>query len=288
MAHTHSYLVNGSFNQAISPLDRGFAYGDGVFRTIKMQGGLPECWPQHYQKLVADCAAINIVCPSAELLVSDLSQLFLGDAENVELTAVAKIIITRGEGNRGYTPPAITAPMRVVTKSAMPDYPISRLNDGVNLTVCDTRLATQPKLAGIKHLNRLENVLARMEWASVDLSADIADGIMLDMHDNVIECTAGNIVARFGNVLITPSLANCGIAGITRQRIMDLAPTLKLKTAVGTFNLDKLYQADDVIICSSLYGAWQVKSVQVVNIQDTALKNYGLAANIRAALKANN
>ena len=288
MAHTHSYLVNGSFNQAISPLDRGFAYGDGVFRTIKMVGGLPEHWPQHYQKLVADCAAINIVCPSAELLISDLTQLFLADAENVELTAVAKIIITRGESNRGYTPPAITAPMRVVLKSSMPDYPISRLNDGINLTVCDTRLATQPKLAGIKHLNRLENVLARMEWASVDLSADIADGIMLDMQDNVIECTAANIFARFGDVLITPSLDQCGIAGITRQRIMDLAPTLKLKTAVETFNLDKLYQADDVIICSSLYGAWQVKSVQVVNIQDTALKNYGLAANIRAALKANN
>ena len=288
MAHTHSYLVNGSFNQAISPLDRGFAYGDGVFRTIKIVGGLPENWPQHYQKLVADCAAINIVCPSAELLISDLSQLFLADAENVELTAVAKIIITRGEGNRGYTPPAITAPMRVVLKSSMPDYPDSRFTYGVNLTVCDTRLATQPKLAGIKHLNRLENVLARMEWASVDLSADIADGIMLDMHDNVIECTAANIFARFGDVLITPSLDQCGIAGITRQRIMDLAPTLKLKTAVETFNLDKLYQADDVIICSSLYGAWQVKSVQVVNIQDTALNNHGLATNIRAALKASN
>ena len=82
MALTHSYLVNGSFNNFISPLDRGFAYGDGVFRTIKMQGGLPQHWPQHYQKLVADCAAINIVCPSAELLMSDLQQLFLVDAEN--------------------------------------------------------------------------------------------------------------------------------------------------------------------------------------------------------------
>ena len=276
MAHTHLYLVNGSFNQAISPFDRGFAYGDGVFRTIKMVGGLPEHWPQHYQKLVADCAAINIVCPSAELLMSDLSQLFSTDATSKNIVAVAKIIITRGEGNRGYTPPAITAPMRVVLKSTMPDYPEKRFSEGVNLTVCETRLAAQPKLAGIKHLNRLENVLARMEWHNPDL----AEGIMLDMRDNVIECTAANIFARFGDTLITPDLQQCGIAGITRQRVIDLAPTLSLKTSVETFDLEKLLAADEVIICSSLYGAWQVNM-----IQQHIIKTANLAANIRVALQ---
>ena len=286
MAHTQSYLINGSFNQVISPLDRGFAYGDGVFRTIKMVGGIPEHWPQHYQKLVADCAAINIVCPSAELLMSDLSQLFADDAKTEKQAAVAKIIITRGEGNRGYAPPAITAPMRVVTKSAMPIYPEERFEQGVTLTVCETRLAAQPKLAGIKHLNRLENVLARMEWAGIDTSADIADGIMLDAQGNVIECTAANIFARFSNTLITPSLQQCGIAGITRQRIIDLATTLKLKIAVETFDLDKLLIADEVIICSSLYGSWQVRNIQEKSIKTAGLSQEGLAANIRAALKA--
>ena len=281
MAHTHLYLVNGSFNQAISPFDRGFAYGDGVFRTIKMQGGLPEYWPQHYQKLVADCAAINIVCPSAELLMSDIALLFSADAGNENAAAVAKIMITRGEGTRGYTPPAITAPMRVVLKSAIPDYPQTRFTQGVTLTVCETRLAAQPKLAGIKTLNRLENVLARMEWHSPGISNELAEGIMLDTQGNVIECTAANIFARFGNVLITPSLQQCGIAGITRQRIIDLAPTLKLQAAVETFDLKKLYSADEVIICSSLYGAWQVQK-----IDDKSITTHGLAANICAALKA--
>ena len=112
MAHIHTYLINGSFDTTISPFDRGFAYGDGVFRTLVMREGVPESWPQHYQKLVADCAAINIVCPSAELLMSDLQQLFLIDARgdensSAENSSVAKIIITRGEGNRGYTPPPI-------------------------------------------------------------------------------------------------------------------------------------------------------------------------------------
>ena len=283
MAHTHSYLINGSFDHAISPFDRGFAYGDGVFRTLVMREGSPENWPLHYQKLVADCSAIGIVCPSPELLMNDLQQLFLLDE-----TAVAKIIVTRGEGNRGYTPPAVTAPMRVVVKSPMPQYPETRFVDGVNLTVCETRLALQPRLAGIKHLNRLENVLARMEWHS----PNIADGIFLDINDNVIECTAANIFARFDDTLITPSLTQCGVAGVTRQRIIELAHTLALKIVVETLSLEKLLSADEVIICNSLYGAWQVKTVQMkasqknLNSQEKLIKIANLAANIRAALRA--
>ena len=277
MAHNSTYLINGSFNSFISPFDRGFAYGDGVFRTIKVVGGLPECWPAHYQKLVADCAAINIVCPSADILMDDLSLLFSADVTSENNQAVAKIIITRGEGNRGYTPPAITAPMRVVLKSNMLSYPEARFTDGVNLTVCETRIAAQPMLAGIKSLNRLENVLARMEWHN----PEIAEGIMLDTSNNVIECTAANIFARFGDTLMTPNLVQCGIAGVTRQRIIDLAHTLSLHISVATFNLEKLLAADEVIICSSLYGAWQV-----MKIQEKAMPTGKLAANIRVALKA--
>lgn len=272
MARTHSYLINGSFDHTLSPFDRGFAYGDGVFRTLVIRNGLPENWPLHYQKLVADCAVINIVCPSAELLMSDLQQLFLLDE-----TAVAKIIITRGEGERGYTPPAVTMPLRVVIKTALPQYSAESFEEGVNLYLCKTQLASQPKLAGVKHLNRLENVLARMEWHD----PTIAEGIMLDTSDNVIECTSANIFARFGDTLITPSLHQCGIAGITRQRIIDITHTLSLKSAVETFKLEKLFSADEVIICNSLYGAWQVKT-----IQQKTWPTGALAANIRAALKA--
>ena len=279
MTSNLNYLINGSFDHVISPFDRGFAYGDGVFRTMKMVGGLPDNWPLHYQKLVADCAAINIVCPSAELLMSDLQQLFSPmDLSENQLT-IAKIIITRGAGNRGYTPPAITAPMRVVTQSAMPQYPDIRFSEGVSLTVCETRLASQAKLAGIKHLNRLENVLARMEWTDAHMTNGIADGIMLDSLGNVIECTSANIFARFGDTLITPSLHLCGVAGITRQRIIGLAHTLSLKPKIEVIDLPTLLSADEVIICNSLYSAWQVKS-----IQEKTIKTGMLAANIRAAL----
>ncbi|MDP2071543.1 aminodeoxychorismate lyase [Methylotenera sp.] len=257
MNSAHSYIINGDFNQVITPLDRGFAYGDGVFRTMLMRNGQPECWPLHYQKLVADCAAIGIVCPSAELLMNDMQQLISIKELTDNLSSVIKVIITRGEGERGYAVPAVTNPTRVIVKSAMPSYAKENFVIGVNLHVCKTRLAVQTKLAGIKHLNRLENVMARMEWHD----ENIFDGVMLDQYENVIECTMSNIFARFDKVLVTPDLSQCGVAGMTRQRIMGLVSSLNLTVEVEALPLIKLTQADEVIICNSLYGAFQVSKI---------------------------
>jgi 4-amino-4-deoxychorismate lyase len=274
MNRKNSYVVNGDFNQRISPLDRGFAYGDGIFRTMLMRNGQPDHWPLHYQKLVADCAVIGIVCPSAELLMSDMQQLFSITENQLE---VAKIIVTRGEGERGYAPPAITNPTRVVIKSSMPQYAADKHTKGVSLHQCETRMADQNKLAGIKHLNRLENVLARMEWHDETLF----DGLMLDNKDNVIECTMSNIFARFDNLLVTPDLSICGVAGITRQRIIWLASLLNLKVEIRLLPFTQMAFADEVIICNSLYGALPVHKI---GHKKWPIEN--LAKNIRDALKA--
>lgn len=258
MSRNHSYLINGSFEQAISVFDRGFSYGDGVFRTMKIQNGLPVSWPFHYQKLVADCAGIGIVCPSAELLMTDLQKLFETELFTENIAQVAKIIITRGEGERGYAPPVITVPTRVIIKSEFPRYAVSNYEQGVRLHICNIRLATQKKLAGIKHLNRLENVMARMEWRE----DYIFDGLLLDQSDNVIECTMSNIFIRSGNELITPELTLCGVSGITRQRILGLGKVLGLTILVKPITLEQLLQADEVIICNSLFGAFQVTAIE--------------------------
>lgn len=276
MLRAQSFIINGSFDHTISPLDRGFAYGDGVFRTMIVRSGLPECWPQHYQKLVADCAAIKIVCPSAELLISDLQQLFSKKEVTEHSVSVVKIIITRGEGERGYAPPAITNPLRVLIKTDMPAYPSRYFSEGIHLHVCNTVLAAQPLLAGVKHLNRLENVLARLEWTD----PNIVDGIMLDSAQHVIECTSANIFICNGNTLVTSSLNQCGVAGITRQRIIDLAHVIGLTVKVESFNLDRLFAADAVIITNSLYGAFQVKGIQQKTWVQTSL-----AADMREILK---
>lgn len=275
MQRNHTYLVNGSLGQAISVFDRGFSYGDGVFRTMKIRNGLPVSWPFHYQKLVADCAVIGIVCPSAELLMGDLQKLFEKELFSENLTQVAKIIVTRGEGERGYAPPVITVPTRVVIKSTLPQYAESNYDKGVQLHVCDIKLAAQPKLAGIKHLNRLENVLARMEWRE----DTIFDGLLLDQAGNIIECTMSNVFARFGSDLLTPDLSQCGVSGITRQRILGLGGVLGLHVGVKSLTLDQIMQADEIIICNSLFGAFQV-----TQINNKIWPQQALAAKIRAVV----
>ncbi len=269
------FLINGEINQSISPLDRGFSYGDGVFRTLRVHHGLPSNWHLHYQKLVADCASIGIVCPSAELLMNDIHRLFLSDVEDKKIS-VAKIIITRGEGERGYAPPAITTPLRVVLKFALPHYAEKNYTQGVSLTLCNTRLAIQPQLAGIKHLNRLENILARTEWQDEHLF----DGLMLDTNNQVIECTMSNIFARFGNTLVTPILNGCGVAGITRLQILALSKPLNLSIKESTLTLNELINADEVLICNSLYGVFQVTS-----LLEKTWEKQPLAAQLRKTLK---
>lgn len=249
---SQQFLLNGRAEAMLSPHDRGFAYGDGVFRTLKINQGVPDHWTLHYQKLVEDCNAMGIVCPGAELLLADMARLF-SSVEN----AVAKIIITRGEGARGYALPALAQPTRVVIKAPLPDYSSANFDQGVHLHLCRLRLSHQPRLAGIKHLNRLENVMARMEWTD----SSITDGLLLDEDGNAIECTMSNLFARFDDMLLTPGLENCGVAGVTRQRILESASMFGYQAKVVKLPLAELMQADEVIICNSLYGAWQVLSI---------------------------
>lgn len=268
---SHTHILNGLPDHYISPFDRGFSYGDGVFRTLKVVNGIPQHWPQHYQKLVADCAVIGLVCPSAELLLDDIHRLFSPDE-----SGVAKMTITRGEGERGYKLPAVTLPTRLVTKSKLPEYRAEFAVNGVSLYVCKTRLPDQPILAGIKHLNRLENVMARMEWQN----EAIFDGLLLNQQGDVVECTMSNVFARFKDTLITPDLTNCGVAGITRQQIMQLAKPLDLAIKVEKMALDVLLAADEVIICNSLYTAFQVIAIHDSGKTYT-WKAQDLATNIR-------
>jgi 4-amino-4-deoxychorismate lyase len=247
-----TYIINGGLDQGISPFDRGLSYGDGIFRTFKVINGLPVDWPLHYQRLVSDCGAIGIVCPSAEVLISDIQSLFLPND-----SAVVKIIITRGEGERGYAAPPVTMPTRILIKSELPTYTASYYKTGVQLFVCKTILSYQAALVGVKHLNRLENVLARAEWND----PTYFDGVMLDIAGNVIECTSANIFARYGKELHTPLIDRCGIAGVTRQRIINLAHQPMLKPIIKNITLAELLDADEVFICNSIYGAIQVRAV---------------------------
>jgi 4-amino-4-deoxychorismate lyase len=248
----NQFLINGKPEDSISPLDRGFSYGDGVFRTLPIRGGIPVAWERHYRKLSEDCNALGIVCPAEEVLLADMERL-----SGEKRDSVIKIIVTRGEGERGYTLPALAKPNRIVLCSPLPSYPVRNNAFGVRLHLCRLQLSSQPLLAGIKHLNRLENVLARTEWHD----PEIAEGLLRDQSGNVIECTMSNIFIRQGNRLVTPDLGKCGVAGVTREIIMETAGQQGYEVAAETFSLDDLLQAEEVVICNSLIGVWQVRQL---------------------------
>ena len=255
----------------LSGSDRGVCYGDGIFRTLRVRLGLPVTWALHYKKLVDDCNVLGIVCPSAEILLDDIGRLFTEYED-----AVAKIIITRGEGPRGYLVADLLQPTRIVIKTLAPEYPKINFEEGVELHICTLRLGSQPRLAGIKHLNRLENVLARMEWSD----SHIADGLLLDEQEHVIECTMSNVFLRFGKTLLTPDLKNCGVAGITRQRILEAVSSLGYQAEIAQIPYAKMPEVDEFIICNSLYGAWQVRT-----LNSQKWPQQGLAAQLRNVLQ---
>ena len=266
-------LVNGLPSEHIRVFDRGLTYGDGVFRTLLVRAGNPLCWPRHYDKLYTDCAALDIVCPPEAILAAEMAKLIAGypllnplprtgEEANVkgacfDLDCVLKVIVTRGESQRGYAAPEHMEPTRILMASPAPQYPASYLTDGVRLHLCSTRLAIQPLLAGIKHLNRLENVLARREWND----SEIAEGLMLDMDGNAIEGTMSNLFLLQGKTLHTPNLGRCGVAGVQRDRIMDLAGGLGMTVRVENLPLARIYDADEVVLCNSVIGVWQVREL---------------------------
>ncbi|MDH3871817.1 MAG: aminodeoxychorismate lyase [Gammaproteobacteria bacterium] len=245
-------LVNGTPEDRVSSLDRGLLYGDGLFETIAVVGGRPRFWLRHMARLQAGCERLGIPCPDTDSLAGE-AQGLLQDVER----CVLKIIVTRGTGGRGYRPPADPQPTRIVQRHPWPDYPASWREQGVRVRLCEQRLVQNPPLAGIKHLNRLEQVLARLEWED----PDIMEGLMADGQGNLVEGTMCNLFIVQDQQLVTPDLGRCGVNGIVRAVLMELAGELGLPVVVRDLTLTTLQEADEVFLTNSVIGIWPVRQL---------------------------
>jgi 4-amino-4-deoxychorismate lyase len=246
-------LVDGMPAGAVRATDRGLAYGDGVFRTLPLAEGRSRHWRRHHAKLAADCAALGLACPPESLLLDEL-RLACADATGEQ---VAKIIVTRGDGPRGYAYAQDAVPTRIVSASPRVAYPADYAERGVRVMKCRLTLGDQPALAGIKHLNRLENVLARAEWND----PSIAEGLLCDAGGRVIGGTMTNVFIATGGELATPALTRCGVAGVTRERVLDGARSAGVPCAVRDIGWGEVLSADEVILTNSLAGAWPVREI---------------------------
>lgn len=256
-------LVNGVLGGGVSPLDRGFNYGDGLFETVRLSVsaagvGLP-LWKFHCERLMRDSKRLKI--PLCEEVLQAHVERILAEARAAGIeSAVAKIVLTRGVGGRGYLPSVDAVPTICVGLYPPPAYPLEYSQRGVGLHQCVQPLSFNSLLAGIKHLNKLEYVMARSEWSD----SNIPEGILLDAEGRIVEGTFTNVFLVRKGILITPLLKRCGVAGVMRQLIMQvLAPKLDLQVEEVDILQTDLAAADEVFVCNSVCGIWPVLSLGV-------------------------
>jgi len=247
-------IVNGEIGTKISIQDRGFNYGDGLFETMLLVNHQPVFWDEHYQRLIKGCKVLGIRCPSGESLKEDIEKLWhLTPDVNV---AVIKIIVTRGDSKRGYQYPDNIASNVVIFLSTYPGYPVSYWNEGVKVKICETLLSSHTQLAGLKHLNRLEQVIARNEWQD-----DYQEGLMADISGNIVEGVMSNIFIVKDNLVRTPLIINAGVNGIMRNIILKICEANGIMALEDDISLKQLLAADEVFLTNSIIGVWPVKQI---------------------------
>jgi len=244
-------LINGQAAEEVAGDDRGLHYGDGLFETVAVTQGRPCLWLEHMRRMASGCRRLGLPIPdSAQLWEETRREIPQGG------TGVLKILITRGRGRRGYAPPPDPLPTRIVQFSSRLEIR-EPAGDGVAVRYCATRLGRNPALAGIKHLNRLEQVLARAEWTD----PAIAEGLMLDSEGLVVEGTMSNLFLVRDGDLATPRLDRCGVAGIMRARVMLLARGLGIPVAEIDLTPQDVTRSPGAFLCNSLIGLWPVRAV---------------------------
>lgn len=233
-------LVNGEPGAQIEAGDRGLQFGDGVFETVRMQGGRPLLWKRHWSRLCRGLELLGIPLPFERACLEELSRV------SADGPSMAKLIVTRGPGPRGYAVPARPQPTRIVMGGGLPDIPAARAI--LRLGVCRTRASRSPA-PGCKHLNRLENVLARREWL-----ADWDEGLMLDAGGRVRCATQSNVFILERGVLLTPELSAHGVPGTRRGWLLENARTLGLTVREASLTLPRVRRADAVFLTSARLG----------------------------------
>lgn len=246
-------LVNGDPVSTIHICDRGLAYGDGLFETLAVRQGSPCCWAEHLDRLVRGAERLKLPLPPLDRLRADVVRVTAG----VE-RGVVKLILTRGPSARGYRPPSAPRPTRICLASeGLPDESDRRPDLGAAVGICRTRLGISPQLAGIKHLNRLEQVLASAELAQGALD----EGLMLDAEGFLVCGTMSNLFVLDHVGLHTPLLDRCGVAGTARSAVLLAAKQMGIAIQTRRLPLKDLFAARAAFLTNAVIGVWPVRSV---------------------------
>lgn len=246
--------VNATETNLVPAEDRGLAFGDGLFETMRLHGARVPLLERHLQRLQHGALRLRIALDIDELR-AEISR-FLSSSGTDE--GILKLIVTRGDGGRGYRVEAGSEARRILMQRPLAPHPAQWWSEGVSIRHCDTRLGSNPALAGMKHLNRLEQVLARLEWDD----AQIAEGLMCDQKGRIVEGVSTNLFLVSGGRLLTPVIDHCGVAGVMRGFILDVvAPELALHTEQVHCERALLGAAQEVFLCNAVIGVWPVRQL---------------------------
>lgn len=247
-----SVLINGQETDSLSVFNRGLHYSDGIFETIAVHQGQPLLWERHTKRLLESCKRLRLDWTDVTTLREEASYL-LQDVDH----AILKVILTRHWENRSYKAQSNQVD-RILIRFNWHSHGDDIYHEGVNLFLCKTVLSHRPAVAGLKTLDRIEQVLASQEWDD----QDIFDGVMCDSQGKVIECTSANLFMVKKNVIYTSAVEHCGVAGIVRQLVLDIAKQLEMKVKITAFDSSALFKADEVFITNSIFGIVPVAQIE--------------------------
>ena len=249
------WFKDGERLATVSVEDRAFQYGDGLFETVAIRDGEPRLWQYHLERLARGCERLGIITPIAKELRQSL-QLALRLGSATPECCVAKIIVSGGIGKRGYGREQAVAPSTWFGVFAAAPLPLASYQDGVDTKMCETRLATGSTTAGLKTLNRLEQVLAKSEL----INQKLFEGLTMDASGIVICGTMSNVFFVSNKQITTPALNQCGVEGVMRRHVIATLASHNISVSDAAYDADDLASVDEVFITNSQFGVLPVKS----------------------------
>ena len=236
-------IVNGRQQQHITIADRAFQYGDGCFTTIAYRNDHLEFFDAHIERLKFACKTLHIDFDKWSELESCIVDPLQSNTE-----CVVKVMITRGEGGRGYSPEGALSPSFIISHHSIPSHYSLWQTKGITLTISPITLANQPLLAGIKHLNRLEQVLVKHALAQTKYD----DAVVCDTQQQIIETSVANLFWYKDNVWFTADLSGSGVEGVMRNQILAVMQQNGMQCQVVKQDVSILFSAQELFVCNSL------------------------------------
>ncbi len=242
MSRAPPTLVNGVPQAEWSVHDRGMQYGDGLFETLTCVGGQLRWFERHMARLALGCERLGMAAPDRPLLRAEAQSLLGGSPR-----ALIKIILTRGVATaRGYRPGGDERPTRILSvydwNSAEPEE--------FRLGLSEVPLGINPKLAGLKHLNRLEQVLAQRDA----LARGWHEVLMRSSAGEVVSGSMSNLFVCNGTEWLTSPVTQCGVAGVMRALVLETAPKLGITVRIGALSEHDVEAAEALFVTNVRLG----------------------------------